>query len=146
MLLAKHKEAHRALQAQFIERTVKKRYEALLEGELNEDKGRIELPLRVDLDDRPRQLVCYEHGKPAITIWEKRAVHDGCTKIYFYPVTGRTHQLRVHAAHHLGLNSPIVGDDLYGQSAERLHLHAGFISFTHPSTGKPMKFSVPAEF
>ena len=146
MLLAKHKEAHRALQAQFIERTVKKRYEALLEGEFNEDKGRIELPLRVDLDDRPRQLVCYKHGKPAITIWEKRAVNDGYTKVYFYPVTGRTHQLRVHAAHHLGLNSPIVGDDLYGQSAERLHLHAGFISFTHPSTGKPMKFSVPAEF
>ena len=146
MLLAKHKEAHRALQAQFIERTVKKRYEALLEGELNEDKGRIELPLRVDLDDRPRQLVCYEHGKPAITIWEKRAVNDGFTKVYFYPVTGRTHQLRVHAAHHLGLNLPIVGDDLYGQSADRLHLHAGFISFTHPSTGKPMKFSVPAEF
>lgn len=146
MLLAKNKEAHRALQAQFIERTVKKRYEALLEGELNEDKGRIELPLRVDLEDRPRQLVCYEHGKSAVTIWEKRKVSEGRTKVYFYPITGRTHQLRVHAAHHLGLNAAIVGDDLYGQSADRLHLHAGFISFNHPSTGKPMKFSVPAEF
>jgi tRNA pseudouridine32 synthase/23S rRNA pseudouridine746 synthase len=146
MLLAKDKETHRLLQAQFIKRTVKKRYEALLNGLLEGEKGRIELPLRVDLEDRPRQLVCFEHGKHALTVWEKREEIEGKTKVYFYPITGRTHQLRVHASHAEGLNVPIVGDDLYGSSDSRLHLHAGFIQFEHPFSKRIMKFNIPASF
>ena len=146
MLIAKTKEVHKYLQHQFIKKTVKKRYVALLEGELNENKGTIDLPLRVDLDDRPRQLVCYEHGKAARTHWEVIERKNGLTRIHFYPITGRTHQLRVHAAHHLGLNMPIVGDDLYGNKGERLCLHAEKIDFTHPNSKEKMSFEVAAEF
>ena len=146
MLIAKNKESHKALQAQFIQRTIKKRYEALLDGTLELRKGRIELPLRVDIEDRPRQLVCYEHGKPALTIWEKRAEEDGRTRVYFYPISGRTHQLRVHAAHKDGLNTAIVGDELYGSKSDRLHLHAGFIQFNHPINQQLMKFTISADF
>lgn len=146
MLIAKDKETHRGLQAQFIKRTVKKRYEALLNGTLTNKKGKIELPLRVDIEDRPRQLVCREHGKHALTVWELKEIQDGKTRVYFYPITGRTHQLRVHAAHVEGLNMAILGDDLYGTKADRLHLHAGFIQFEHPSNGRTLKFNVPAAF
>lgn len=146
MLIAKDKETHRGLQAQFIKRTVKKRYEALLNGTLTNNKGKIELPLRVDLEDRPRQLVCREHGKHALTVWELKEIQEGKTRVYFYPITGRTHQLRVHAAHVEGLNMAILGDDLYGTKADRLHLHAGFIQFEHPSSGRTLKFNVPAAF
>ncbi|MBL4746962.1 MAG: RluA family pseudouridine synthase [Flavobacteriaceae bacterium] len=146
MVIAKTKEVHKDLQSQFINRTVKKRYVALLEGELQEEKGEISLPLRVDLDNRPRQLVCYEYGKKAKTIWKVIEKRDGNTLVHFYPVTGRTHQLRMHAAHKLGLNSPIVGDDLYGVKANRLHLHAEYLQFTHPGTGKVMKFRVKVDF
>lgn len=146
LVLAKTKEAHKKLQTQFIKRTVKKRYTALLDGLLEQDKGEIILPLRVDLDDRPRQLVCYEHGKKARTIWQVAERAHGKTKVHFYPVTGRTHQLRVHAAHPSGLNTPIVGDDLYGKKADRLHLHAAFIELLHPVTGRRMRFVAEAEF
>lgn len=146
MLIAKNKESHKALQAQFIQRTIKKRYEAILDGSLELRKGRVELPLRVDIEDRPRQLVCYEHGKPALTIWEKRAEKDGRTRVYFYPISGRTHQLRVHAAHKDGLNTAIVGDELYGSKSDRLHLHAGFIQFNHPINQQLMKFTISADF
>ena len=110
------------------------------------DSGMIELPLRVDLDDRPRQLVCYQHGKVATTRWQVIERDQGRTKVYFYPITGRTHQLRVHAAHINGLNIPIIGDDLYGQHANRLHLHAESIEFTHPISRKPMTFQLDADF
>jgi tRNA pseudouridine32 synthase / 23S rRNA pseudouridine746 synthase len=113
---------------------------------LNESRGEIELPLRVDLDNRPHQLVCYEHGKAAKTIWELIEVKEGKSRVYFYPITGRTHQLRVHAAHHLGLNSPIVGDDLYGTVSDRLHLHAERIEFTHPVTKELIILEAPAPF
>ena len=146
MLVAKNKEVHKYLQYQFIKKIVKKRYVALLEGELKEDKGTIDLPLRVDLDDRPRQLVCYEHGKAARTHWEVIERKDGKTRVHFFPITGRTHQLRVHAAHQLGLNTPILGDDLYGVMEERLHLHAERIEFTHPTTKEKMSFEVAADF
>ncbi len=146
MVIAKTKEVHKNLQSQFINRTVKKRYVALLEGELHQEKGEISLPLRVDLDNRPRQLVCYEYGKKAKTIWKVIEKREGKTLVHFYPVTGRTHQLRMHAAHKLGLNSPIVGDDLYGVKADRLHLHAEYLQFTHPGTGKVMKFRVKVDF
>ena len=146
MLIALTREAHKILQRQFIKRTVKKRYVALLEGELKEDAGIIDLPLRVDLDDRPRQLVCYEHGKPAKTQWQVIQRSNNKTKVYYYPLTGRTHQLRVHSAHIKGLNAPILGDDLYGNKAKRLHLHAESIEFSHPVSRELLHFQVEAEF
>jgi tRNA pseudouridine32 synthase / 23S rRNA pseudouridine746 synthase len=146
LIAAKTFEIYKALQSQFIGREVKKRYVALLEGDVKEDSGSIDLPLRVDLDDRPRQMVCYDYGKPAVTHWEVIERKDGRTKVYFYPVTGRTHQLRVHAAHALGLNHPIVGDDLYGQRSTRLHLHAERIEFRHPIMDEIIEIIVPAEF
>lgn len=146
IVIALTKDAHKALQKQFIERTAEKRYVALLDGIAEQNHGEINLPMRVDLDDRPRQLVCYEHGKPALTKWQVLERKDGKTKVYYYPKTGRTHQLRIHSAHHNGMNMPIVGDDLYGQKAERLHLHAQYLGLTHPVTGEPMVFEVDADF
>jgi tRNA pseudouridine32 synthase/23S rRNA pseudouridine746 synthase len=146
LLLTKTKEANKVLQSQFINRMIKKRYVALLDGYLVENSGTIQLPLRLDLEDRPKQLVDFEFGKNAETNWEVIQREDGKTRVYFYPITGRTHQLRVHAAHKDGLNTPIVGDDLYGKKANRLHLHAEFIEFLHPSTSKKMSFRVEAEF
>jgi len=146
LLIALTKDSHKNLQKQFTKRTIKKRYCALLDGILLEDEGIIDLPLRVDLDDRPRQLVCYKYGKPAKTQWQVIQRNDGKTKVYFHPVTGRTHQLRVHAAHSLGLNTPIIGDDLYGDNADRLYLHAEKIEFKHPISNELMSFRVNAEF
>jgi tRNA pseudouridine32 synthase/23S rRNA pseudouridine746 synthase len=146
LLIAKTKEIYKILQRQFINRTVKKQYVAILEGVLSDDEGSINLPLRVDLDNRPRQLVCYEHGKTAYTNWKVVERLNNRTRIHFFPVTGRTHQLRVHAAHPSGLNLPIVGDDLYGNSAERLYLHAETLEFKHPVFMEQMSFSVPASF
>jgi len=146
LLLTKTKEANKIVQSQFINRTVKKRYVALLDGNLSEKSGTIQLPLRVDLDDRPKQLVDFVHGKNAATNWEIINQENGKTRVYFYPITGRTHQLRVHAAHKNGLNTPILGDDLYGKKANRLHLHAQFIEFLHPKTHKKMSFTVDADF
>ena len=146
LVLAKNKKAHKILQSQFINKTIKKRYTALLDGIVKEDKGIINLPLRVDLDDRPRQLVCFEHGKPSETKWEVIERKNGKTKIYFYPISGRTHQLRVHASHSLGLNIPIIGDDLYGKKSNRLYLHADTLEFIHPSTKEKMVFFKEAEF
>lgn len=146
MVIGLSKQAHKNLQKQFINRTVKKRYVALLDGLLSKDNGIINLPLRVDLDDRPRQLVCYDYGKPAETHWQLIEQKKGKSKVYFYPKTGRTHQLRVHSAHIKGLNMPIVGDDLYGNKDKRLHLHAEFLEFSHPLTKKLMTFQIEAEF
>jgi tRNA pseudouridine32 synthase/23S rRNA pseudouridine746 synthase len=146
MLIAKNEAAAVQLQSQFINRTIKKRYVALLDGLLEQSHGYIDLPLRVDLEDRPRQLVCYEHGKSAQTKWKTIEVNNGKTKVHFYPITGRTHQLRVHASHSLGLQTPIVGDDLYGTKADRLHLHAEYIQFEHPISKEIMEFIVEAEF
>lgn len=146
LLLTKTKEANKILQSQFIKRTIKKRYVALLDGILKEKSGKITLPLRLDLDDRPKQLVDFKHGKIAETAWKIIKIENDKTRVHFYPITGRTHQLRVHAAHKDGLNAPIVGDDLYGKKATRLCLHAAFIEFTHPSTNKKMSFEVAPEF
>lgn len=146
LVLAKHKDAHQHIQDQFIKKTVSKRYTALLEGDIADEEGIIDLPLRVDLDDRPRQMVCYEYGKRATTRYKVVHRHDGRTRVHFFPITGRTHQLRVHAAHKLGLHSPIVGDDLYGSRSNRLHLHAGFLAFSHPRTAERVEFSIPDPF
>ncbi len=146
LLLTKTKEANKALQSQFINRTIKKRYVALLDGNLSKNSGKITLPLRVDLNDRPKQLVDFTYGKPAETDWKIINKENGKTRVHLYPITGRTHQLRMHAAHKNGLNTPIVGDDLYGKKEKRLHLHAEFIEFLHPTTLKKMSFTVAPKF
>ncbi|MGB0864872.1 MAG: RluA family pseudouridine synthase [Granulosicoccaceae bacterium] len=146
LLLAKTRRDHKALQRQFSERTISKEYIALLDGEVLGEQGEISLPLRVDLEDRPRQLVCDQHGKPALTRWRVLAREGGRTRVALMPVTGRTHQLRVHMAHALGLSAPIVGDELYGKPGDRLYLHAQSLAFIHPGTGERARFSVPAPF
>ncbi len=146
IVIALTKDAHKALQKQFIERTVEKRYVALLEGISEADEGIIDFPMRVDLDDRPRQIVCYQYGKPAQTKWQVLERKNGRTKVYYYPKTGRTHQLRVHSAHIKGMNMPIVGDDLYGQKGDRLCLHAQYLAFNHPTTNERVVFEVAEDF
>jgi tRNA pseudouridine32 synthase/23S rRNA pseudouridine746 synthase len=146
LVVAKNKEAHKFIQDQFIQHTIKKTYIALLDGIIEAASGLIDLPLRVDLDDRPRQMVCYTHGKPAQTKWEKIAIANNQTRVRFYPLTGRTHQLRMHAVHPNGLNTPIVGDDLYGRKANRLHLHAASITFIHPRSKQEMTFEIEPDF
>jgi len=146
LLIAKTKEVHKALQQQFENRTVRKRYTALLDGELFKDNGTVDLPLRVDFHDRPRQLVCFEHGKPSTTYWELVGTEKHGTRVRFFPITGRTHQLRMHAAHHLGLSAPIVGDELYGKQGARLHLHADQITFVHPLSGHEMTIESQVPF
>lgn len=139
LVLAKSTEVYLNLQAQFMKRTVQKRYVALLSGIIEQDSGEINLPLQVDLDNRPNQLVCYQHGKPAKTQWNVIERRANTTLVHFHPITGRTHQLRVHAAHPEGLNTPIVGDDLYGTKADRLYLHAELIRFWHPVLAREME-------
>ena len=153
LVVARNTEVYKALQAQFIGRSVKKKYVALLPLSVLEKQlpaeGRIELPLSPDPDDRPRQRVDRTNGKPATTEYRfigkttygKEALE--AVKIELYPLTGRTHQLRIHCAHPDGLGSPIIGDNLYGQRAERLWLHAEHLEFTHPITQERMSFDTP---
>lgn len=147
LVLAKTPEVYKTLQAYFQRRDILKRYEALLRPNdqsslvYHQSEGEISLPLLPNPYDRPRQMVDREHGKPAITRYKVRERReDGTVLVDFYPLTGRTHQLRVHAAHPDGLNAPIVGDRLYGQSGERLMLHAAEIRFIHPVNGQEMHF------
>jgi tRNA pseudouridine32 synthase/23S rRNA pseudouridine746 synthase len=146
LIIALNKRAHKALQKQFIERTIEKRYVALVIGNVVEDVGSIDLPLTLDFDDKPRQMVCYQHGKHALTTWRVLERKNNTTRLYLYPKTGRTHQLRVHCAHKMGLNMPIVGDDHYGLKANRLHLHAEYLSFCHPINETKLVFEVAADF
>lgn len=146
MVIALTKEAHKYLQHQFIRRTAEKRYVAILDGTLTDNSGYISLPLRVDLDNRPQQLVCYEHGKNATTYWELRKTDGKQSWVDFYPKTGRTHQLRVHAAHSDGLNAPIIGDDLYGHRADRLYLHAAELTVRHPLTKELVTYKCPPDW
>ena len=109
--------------------------------------GAISLPLIADINDRPRQRVDMEHGKPALTLYDIKKVDKGRTLIHLYPKTGRTHQLRVHCAHPQGLACPILGDPLYGtERADRMYLHAAELTFRHPITGEPMHFLSPSGF
>ena len=205
LLVAKTKEVHRDLQAQFANRSIKKRYVAVLDGaiikteketkpiaekailiakntvstkktakaERTGSTGRIELPLCLNPLDRPRQMVSSEHGKEAITEYQiiseseritsesentfnesnridesERSINESrkYTRIIFYPLTGRTHQLRVHAAHPEGLGCPILGDELYGKKADRLYLHAEYIEFRHPIYGDILCIQKEADF
>ena len=131
------------LQQQFERHEVEKRYVArLVPGPRLSGSGRISLPLLLDFDDRPRQMVDFEDGKQAVTDWVLlEELPDGSALVRFTPLTGRTHQLRVHAAHPLGLGRPIAGDRLYGGGSGRLCLHAAALSFTHPRTGQRLSFT-----
>ena len=151
LVLAKNEEVYKRLQAYFQRRDILKRYEAVIMPQADtplSHEGTINLPLLPNPYDRPRQMVSIEHGKPAITRFQARKQRpDGCWLVDFFPLTGRTHQLRVHAAHPLGLNAPIVGDRLYGGTPHpRLLLHAAEISFVHPLTAEQMHFSLPSLF
>lgn len=147
LLVAKTSDAYHHLQKQFEERTIKKKYLAVVEGVPQQEHGIIDLPLSSDPLNRPYQMVDYAHGKRAIT--EYRALTrvtkepSRCyTLLALWPHTGRTHQLRMHCAHEQGLGCPIVGDELYGQKADRLYLQAQAITFVHPVTGKRMHFEL----
>lgn len=138
MVFVRNTEAHKCLQRQFEEHTIQKTYRAELENPV-EGKGRIELPLRPDIDDRPRQIVDFKFGKTAISCYKAL---ENCW-VELKPLTGRTHQLRVHCAHPQGLNNPIKGDRLYGNKCKnnsRLQLYAHSIEFTHPRTGERVRF------
>ena len=169
IVVAKTEFAYKQLQRQFEQREVKKRYVAMIQPTLNpsrregentseadknslnrEGRGgslpRISLPLAPDYLDRPRQVVDYEEGKPAVTDYEFIGQEGPYYRVLLTPHTGRTHQLRVHCAHQDGLGMPIVGDDLYGFHSDRLYLHAEYLSFTHPLTGEIMEFQKAPDF
>ena len=146
MLLAKTRRVHRHLQQQFEHRRVEKCYVALLNGPLPGLGGRIDLPLRLDIDNRPYQIVCRVHGKPSTTLWRVAASQEGEYRVLLYPQTGRTHQLRVHLGDARGLGVPIRGDRLYGVAGERLMLHAAQLSCMHPISGEPLHLVAPVPF
>ena len=146
LIIAKDKKTHQHLQAQFKNRSIRKKYIALLDGIVPEDEDTIELPLCPNPLDRPRQMVDTQYGKPAITYYQVLERTDKYTRIALYPHTGRTHQLRVHAAHPSGLHCPIIGDELYGKKDKRLYLHAESIEFTHPVNGQSMCITEKADF
>ena len=146
LIIAKDKKTHQHLQAQFKNRSIRKKYIALLDGIVPEDEGTIELPLCPNPLDRPRQMVDTQYGQPATTYYQVLERTDKYTRIAFYPHTGRTHQHRVHAAHPSGLHCPIIGDELYGKKDKRLYLHAESIEFTHPVNGQSMCITKKADF
>ena len=142
LLHARGKAMQAALSAQFEQRQVHKRYVAVLEGVLEGEAGEVDLPLIVDWPNRPKQQVDHERGKPALTRWQVLARDAGRTHVALEPVTGRSHQLRLHMA---SLGHPIVGDVLYGaKAAARVYLHACSLQFTHPVSGEPLFFESPA--
>lgn len=142
LVAAKSMDVYKAMQQLFAERKVEKWYVAVVEGIPQRTQGVIEIPLAPDCCNRPRQKADYVNGKPAVTEYRVLSCFEkqGCERalVQFVPVTGRTHQLRVHAAHKDGLNCPIVGDALYGTQGERLMLHAALLEFAHPVSGKPV--------
>lgn len=150
LLIAKDANTARALQRMFSLREIEKHYVAWLDGDIAGDHGHIVLPLRVDIDDRPRHIHDPVHGKPAHTEWRVLAREDGRTRVRLIPHTGRSHQLRVHCAHPLGLDAPIVGDRLYGRTApgegERMQLHAERLAFVHSVTGRSLVIEQPSPF
>lgn len=146
ILVAKTEEAYHALQEQFTERVIKKKYFAIVEGIPKDEHGIVNLPLSSDPMNRPCQIVDHEHGKQAITEYRILATRQDYTLLALWPHTGRTHQLRMHCAHHEGLGCPILGDELYGRKADRLYLQAQAITFVHPLTNKRMHFELPYPF
>lgn len=148
MVMAKNQRSHQNLSRQFADRIVQKKYEALLEGEITGESGSIELAFSLDFENKPLQIYDPIKGKSGITHWELISIENGISRILFKPVTGRTHQLRLHASHELGLNTPIVGDKFYnsGEIRTRLMLHARDISFRDPETGVMLEFTSPVPF
>ena len=148
MLLAKTNDALKNLSKQFQYRLVQKRYLAVLDGELSSDSGTIELPFRLDPDNRPHQIYDPVNGKLGITMWKRIGTEQSRTRVEFTPVTGRTHQLRLHAAHPLGLGTPIVGDYLYGSGCDgdKMLLHSSFLLFKHPESARMCSFSSKPPF
>ncbi len=150
VIFARNREAQAVLQRALAERRIDKRYAAIVDGVPRGEAGTIHLPMRVDLDDRPRQIVEPLHGRPTVTEWRVADVRDGRARVALWPRTGRTHQLRVAAAHAAGLGAPILGDRLYGRRVvhadERLALHADRLAFEHPRTGAPLVVESPAPF
>jgi tRNA pseudouridine32 synthase/23S rRNA pseudouridine746 synthase len=161
MVLGLNPEAHRHLSLQFEQRRVRKTYVGLVEGMVEPDSGHVELAFRVDLDDRPRQILDPEHGKLGVTDWEVIERHADSTRLRFTPLTGRTHQLRVHAAHPEGIGHPIIGDRLYGRpwptveiaqrsmdhrSDARMLLHSTSLSFHHPVNDNWLEFEISVPF
>lgn len=157
LVLAKDLDSYINLQKQFAEHTIKKRYVAILGKDVvssesntsplfDKKEGEINLPLCPDIYDRPRQKVDYENGKKAITRYHILKEEKGEITIYLYPLTGRTHQLRVHCAHPDGLSHPIKGDELYGKKSDRMYLHAEYLEFTHPVTGERIHFERKPEW
>lgn len=148
LVFAKNKKAEASLRAQFEMQGIVKTYVALLDTDKNmPEEGSVSLPIGPDYDERPRQKVDFTLGKMAETRYKVLSREHGRVRMALYPQTGRTHQLRVHCAHHLGLGSPILGDKLYGSpSASRLYLHAYSIRFRHPSDGRLLYLSCPADF
>ena len=144
MVFALTREAHRKLHREFEQRQVQKRYTAILERRAPGLGGRVTLPLRLDPENRPRQIVCIRHGRPALTTWH--IAHHSGRRVRLYPHTGRTHQLRVHAAAAAGLFAAIVGDPLYGRPATRMLLHADRLAFRHPVSGHWIHVESPAPF
>jgi tRNA pseudouridine32 synthase/23S rRNA pseudouridine746 synthase len=148
MVVALNKASQRNLSMQFQQRETSKRYIAILEGKLELQGGTIQLPFRLDIDNRPFQIYDEVHGKLGITHWENLGVEGSQTRVAFIPITGRTHQLRVHSAHERGLGMPIVGDPLYGTGSGpgQLKLHACDLRFQHPKTGDTLAFHSPPAF
>lgn len=148
LVLALTAASHRHLSLQFQNRETDKHYLALLDGELAGEEGTITLPFRLDIENRPHQIYDEIHGKIGTTHWKKLGIENGKTRIAFHPITGRTHQLRVHSAHPKGLGIPIVDDPLYGNGdlPGKMKLHACELTFTHPTTGEKMTFTAPVPF
>lgn len=150
LIAAKSIKMFKEMQKLFSKRQVEKSYEAIIEGVPELSEGEISLPLISDYEHRPMQKVDYEHGKEAITKYKVLSVVDidkkQCARLLLKPITGRTHQLRVHMAHSLSFGMPIVGDELYGNSGERLMLHASSISFVHPITEEKVCINSKAPF
>ena len=148
MVLALHAEAHRLLSTQFQNRQVTKGYVAVVGKTIDQESGTITLPFRLDPDNRPYQIYDPVNGKEAITLWRKISTDQLGTRLAFTPLTGRTHQLRVHSAHPRGLDAPIVGDRLYGsgKEGETMLLHASYLSFNHPDDNRIVEFHSEVPF
>ncbi|MFC3033449.1 bifunctional tRNA pseudouridine(32) synthase/23S rRNA pseudouridine(746) synthase RluA [Pseudoalteromonas fenneropenaei] len=148
LCIAMHKAAHRHLSMQFQDRNTEKRYVARVFGHLQETTGSVSQPLICDWPNRPKQKICYDNGKPSLTHWQVLAHEDNATRVALTPVTGRSHQLRVHMQY---LGHPILGDKFYAHeqalcAAPRLQLHAEMLKISHPQTGEMMEFHCPAPF
>lgn len=147
LVMALTADAQRSLNWQFERRQTQKHYIAVLEGRLKAQSGVVDLPLICDWPNRPKQMVCFQRGKAAQTLFEKMAVEDDLTRVRLTPITGRSHQLRVHMQ---WLGHPICGDKFYGtapdEKTERLQLHAEMLGFHHPETGRWLQFQTPAPF